>query len=163
MDNIFLMRRDDSLVCLVASLGFSRNLFLDDVLLLKEDNKKKLSKKYPKLTLFEPSSEDMLRFVLERSPIDVVYGIEKINHKDSVHFVRGGLDQILCRIAKAKGKTIGFDLAGMISGKVKMNRVIFNMKLCKKYGVETAWIMKDLISKNDLDAFIRVLRKNKLY
>ena len=110
----------------------------------------------------------MLRFILEKTAVDMVYGLEMIHPSDSVHYVRGSLDQVLCQIAAAKGKMIGFSFSSLLhssDGKL-LGRMKQNMKLCKKYKVKMilsnfSVSPEELRSKKDLAAFQRVLEKEK--
>ena len=46
----------------------------------------------------------------------IVFGIEKIHPKDSLHYPKSGLDPVLCKIAADRGKIIGFSFKRRISG-----------------------------------------------
>ena len=107
----------------------------------------------------------MLRFVLEKSDVDIVYGMETIHPKDSMHFVRGGLDQVLCKIAAEKGKILAFSFSDILNsssqGKL-LARIMFNVKLCKKYKVPMmvcsfAASKEEMRSAKDLQALGRIL------
>ncbi len=175
MENIILIQKSKELGELSQKLGFTKTLFLDeDFVLVKGKAKKefldqiKEAKRKNKLAFYQPETEEMLRFALEHTPIDLIFGMEKINPSDSLHYLRGGLDQILCRIAAEKEKTIGFSFQQILtakdSGKM-IARMKFNLKLCKKYKVKIVfsnfscshWEMR---SAKDLEAFLRVLGKN---
>ena len=107
----------------------------------------------------------MLRFALEKTEVGIVVGSEKLNYKDSVHFVRGGLDQIVCKIAKEKGKKMGFAFGDILESRDRaklLGRMMFNIKLCKKYGVEVVLssFVKDgneMRSVADVQSLFRVL------
>ena len=94
--------------------------------------------------------------------------METINPKDSVHFLRGGLDQITCRIAKNKGKTIAFSFFEILNSRNRdklIARMKFNIKLCKKYKVKTLFAnfstkKMELRSAKDLKSFWTFLNKN---
>jgi RNase P/RNase MRP subunit p30 len=142
------MEENKEVLSLSEELGFSKTLFLNkDICLVEGRDKKKVLKEIKegkKKNLFvvvKPESEEVLRFVLEKTSADMVFGQELINHSDSVHFRRGGLDQIICKIAVEKNKTIGFSFRDILeSGGLErsklMGRIIFNAKLCRKYGVK---------------------------
>lgn len=172
MINILLMKRSKELEELSKNLGFSENWFLDThFVLLEGRNKKALLQqaqqaKAKKLyVVYKASEEEVLRFVLEKVPVDVVFGIETIHAKDSVHFVRGGLDQILCSIIQNESKTIGFSFSALLNSTERsklLGRMMFNMKLCQKYNVKTLlstfanspW---EIRSRKDLEAMGRIL------
>ena len=176
MDNIILIKKTPELVELAKSLGFTETLFLDDVTVIEAKTKGELLKKIQKaknFTIFKPATEDLLRFALEKTKVNLVYGMELINPKDSVHYVRGGLDQITCKIAVQKGKIIGFSFSEIFNSKKQpklLARMKFNLKLCKKYKVQIFFgnfstKKEEVRSKKDLTALLRVLKNDnkKLY
>jgi len=144
--NLVLMKESKKVAELSKELGFSKCMFLDkDFVLVKNDNKKELLKKINQakdkglLVVVKPESEELLRFVLERTKADLIYAQEFICPKDSVHFLRGGLDQVTCKIARDKGKTIGFSFKEILNAENKgklLARMKFNIKLCRKYKVK---------------------------
>ncbi len=152
-------------------LGFSKVFFSEDFVLLKEKSKKELLKRIQEAnqrklkTIYVPESEEMLRFVLEKSPVDAVCGVELIHPKDSFHFVRGGLDQVLCSIAADKNKTILFSFADVLNSSERgklLARMVFNVKLCRKYKVRMQLVSfasseLEMRSAKDLEAFGRIL------
>ncbi|MBU1631803.1 MAG: hypothetical protein KKA58_05765 [Nanoarchaeota archaeon] len=167
------MKKSKEIEDLSSLLGFEKTFFLDeDFVLLEEDNKKELLKKInncrKKIVVYKAKSEEMLRFALERTSVDIVFGMELINPKDSVHFVRGSLDQILCKIAASKGKIVGFSFNDILNARDRaklLGRMILNIKLCKKYGVKMLFssfsVSKmEMRSANDLEAFFRIFGKN---
>lgn len=152
-------------------LGFSKVFFSDDFVLLKEKSKKELLKRIQEANqkrlkiIYVPESEEMLRFALEKSNIDMVCRIEQIHPKDSLHFMRGGLDQVLCIIAAEKNKTVALSFADVLNsyerGKL-LARMRFNVKLCRKYKVRVQLISlasseMEMRSAKDLEAFGRIL------
>jgi len=172
MNNIILIKRTKELEQLTKQLGFSETLFLDDVTIIEAKTKKELLKKLQKtnkFTIFKPIDEDLLRFALEKTKVKLIYGMESINPKDSVHYVRGGLDQITCKIAKDKKKIIGFSFSEVLNAKNQhklLARIKANLKLCKKYKVDTIFTNfskkeEEIRSKKDLTAFLRMLNKSK--
>ena len=173
MDNYLLMKENKEVEQLSRELGFSRTLFIDrDFVLVKESSKNKLLNKIKeakKKVLFIPSSEELLRFALEKTAVNFILGTEKINPKDSVHFLRGGLDQITCKIAAAKDKTICFSLSDVMQEKNParlLARMGANLRLCKKFGVKVlvgnfSVSEAEIRSAKDLLAFSRVLAKKK--
>ncbi len=106
--------------------------------------------------------EKKLRHLLEKGKPQVILGAEKIHYKDSLHYLRSGLDQITCKIAKKKDKTIGFSFETLRKTKNPkkqaslLTRMQQNMRLCKKYGVNTKIFH---INKNAHDSFERILKK----
>ncbi len=172
MDNYILTKYNKELEQLSVSLGWERTLFLDrDFVHLRSVSKKellkevRLARKKKLIIVYQPVSEEMLRFALEKTEVGIVVGSEKLNYKDSVHFVRGGLDQIVCKIAKEKGKKIGFAFGDILESRDRaklLGRMMFNIKLCKKYGVEVVLssFVKDgneMRSVADVQSLFRVL------
>lgn len=128
-------------------LGFSRSYVLgkDFELISLVKSKKDLNlqvknaKKKGLIVVFRPSSEELLRYALEKTLVDIVVGVEKIHYKDSVHYLRSGLDQILCKIAHTEGKRVMFAFCDVLNSKDRgrlLGRMMMNIKLCKKYKVE---------------------------
>lgn len=175
MDNILLLTKDKETEELSKQFGFTKTLFLDDVVLIKEDTEKNLLKKIrdvkksQRVVICQPLTEELLRFALEKTAVDAVIGMEKIHAQDSVHFVRSGLDQIVCKIAFARGKMIVFSFSDILNSKNRpqlMSRMMFNIMLCKKYNVKMMFsnfstVKTDIRSKNDLAAFRGVLNKRR--
>ena len=143
MDNFIVIPPSPELSELSVKLGFTRLLCIErDFLVLDAQSPSEIlhgiSKAQGKLILYHPHDEDMLRYVLEKTPLKFVFSPETMFPKDSVHFVRGGLNQILCKIAAEKGKTIVFsfhDLLQATSQGFIIARMMFNIKLCQKYKV----------------------------
>ena len=172
MDEYVLMKKSTEIEKLAAELGFTKVHFLDsDFVSLKGKTQKELSKEIDtarnkKLkTVFKADSEEMLRFALERTRADIVYGMENINPKDSLHYVRGGLDQVLCKLAAEKDRILAFSFAELLNSSDKeklLARIMFNVKLCKKYKVQImlcsfASSREEMRSAKDLQALGRVL------
>lgn len=172
MEEYVLLKKSTEIEKLAAELGFSSVKFLDaDFVVLKARTKKDALKeiqhaKQKKLkTIYKADSEDMLRFMLEKTEVDIVFAMENIHPKDSTHFVRGGLDQVLCTLAATKRKTLAFSFSEMLhsvhKGKL-LGRMIFNIKLCKKYKVPIKLVSfalskEEMRSAKDLQALGRVL------
>ena len=155
----------------LSKFGFDRTLFLGkDFVLVTGNNKKELLQKINRskqkgfFVVVKVESEEILRFVVEKTTADMIFGQELINLKDSVHYVRGGVDQIICKICAEKGKIIGFSFADILKkDRVKLlARMRFNIKLCQKYKVkcffgnfaEDKWEIRGV---HDLQAFWEVL------
>jgi len=169
MQNYLLLKETEEITELSKQLGFSSCKFLGTIKgetkkqLLKETNSAKGVKTY------KPLSEDLLRFALEKTTVDIIYGMENINYKDSMHYVRGGLDQVTCKIAAERGKTIAFSFSEILNSSKRgqlLARMRLNIKLCQKYKVNIIFgnfssSEKEMRSKEDLQAFLRMLSKEK--
>lgn len=175
MDNFLLMKRTDELELLSRKLGFDKILFLESglVLITTSDKKKllqeiKVARQKGFFTIYQPRTEEMLRFAMEKTPIDIVVGFESINPKDSLHYVRSGLDQIYCRIAKEKNKILGFSFSEILNSSNQSKliaRMTFNLKLARKYQLKVIFgnfsrEKDEMRSAKDLEAFFRVLGGN---
>lgn len=164
------MKEDKEVEALSAQLGFNHPLFLDkDFVLLHTNSKKEIldavHKSKGKSLFYRAVDEETTRFVLEKTPIKLIFGLENLNPKDSLHYVRGGLDQVLCKIAAEKGKIIAFSLADLLKAENRgqmLARMMFNIQLCQKYKVKMyfgtfATGKMELRSTQDLEAVWRVL------
>ncbi len=171
MDNILLLGKSSELLHLGTQLGFSRTLFLEDTTLLTAEKPKEIlyrahpARQQKKLVIFRPSSEEALRFALEKSPVHMVLGVEQIHPHDSLHYPRSGLNQVLCRLAAARGITVGFSFAEILQCNHRarlLTRMMFNIKLCHKYKVKMFFSnfssqREEMRSAEDLFAFWRLL------
>ena len=112
MDNYLLLDVDSSLEELSKKLSFTKTHFLGRDLVLVQGNLKEILRKsqqaqaQKKTVLCFVRSEEELHYVLEKTPVHIILGVERIHHSDSLHYLRGGLDQILCRLAAEKRKII---------------------------------------------------------
>lgn len=172
--NLLLMKESKEISELSRKLGFDKCLFLDkDFVLAEGESRKEIlkaineGKKRNLLIIVKPRNEELLRFVLEKTEADMVFGQELINPEDSVHFRRGGLDQIICKIAAEKKKIIGFSFREMLQSEGEersklLGRMMFNTRLCRRYGAkfffgnfsESKWEMR---GAHDLRAWGEIL------
>jgi RNase P/RNase MRP subunit p30 len=174
MDNIMVLPESKELLELSKQLGFTKTLFIErDFVLVSGGTKKELLKKVSsakgkkKLVFYKPLTEEMLRFALEKTAVDLIFGFEMINPKDSVHYLRGALDQVVCKIAASKEKMIGFSFFDILNSNKRaklMARMRQNMRLCKKYKVKMvfsnfALTKEEMRSAKDLDVFFKVVGK----
>ena len=174
MDNFVLMKKSEEIEKLSTMLGFEKTFFLDtNFVILSTLNKKELllkiqdAKKKKLKVIYEATAEDMLRFVIEKAPVDIVMGAEKIYSNDSLHFVRSGLDQVLCTMAGEQEKIIAFSFHDILTAANRprlLARMSANVKLCHKYKVKTlfstfAQDADELRSAQDLAAWLRILQQ----
>lgn len=179
MDNFILMPKSSELEMCSRKLGFGRTFFSEDFVITESRSKKDLLEKINRtkqkkmLAICRASDEEELRFILEKTKADIVIGTEKICPKDSLHYVRGGLDQILCKAAVANDKIIGFSFQDILNSENQnrarlLARMMLNIKLCRKYKVKMlfsnfAVSETEMRSAKDLEAFWRVLGGEKLF
>ncbi len=172
MDNFLLIPKNEELERFSQQLGFSHTFFLEkDFVLITSNNPKEAlkliqqAKSRKLLTIYRPSSEELLRYVLEKTPVDMVLGAEYFHPHDNLHYPRSGLDQILCKIAAERGKIIAFSFADILNAANQpqlLRRMMFNISLCQKYKVkmlfstfaQSKW---ELRAAHDLLALWRVL------
>lgn len=174
MENFLLLKRTPVLEELSQTLGFSRALFAGaEFIVINSLNKREVlqsvlhAKQRKQRTIYRATTEEMLRFVLEKTDSDMVYGQEFIHAQDSLHFLRSGLDQILCTIAAQRQKTIAFSFHDILNSSHRaklLGRIAFNIRLCKKYKVPMLFSTfaeneSELRSAQDLQAFWRVLER----
>ena len=81
------------------------------------------------------------RKIFENKDVDLVVGLEFHNRKDFLKQRDSGLNEVLCKLAKQNNISLGFDMNKFKSlnqddlAKV-LARVIQNIKLCEKFGVD---------------------------
>jgi RNase P/RNase MRP subunit p30 len=173
MHNYLLFPYDEKAEQLSRQLGFDKTLFLGRDLELVSGTPKEILRKASsvrnKQLIYLAADEKTLRFVLEKTPVKIVLGMEKMYSRDRTHFPKSGLDQILCRIAADKEKTIGFSLSEVLNSRnpsFLLRRMSFNLNLCKKYKVpfvvgNFSRNKAEMRSAKDLEAFRRMLEKKK--
>ena len=138
-------------------------------LLINERDKKKqivlINKaKSKNIKTFIEASEDAKanRFLIERVVPDVMYNFEKVPRKDSVHYKRSGLDQVLCKLLAKKNITVGFSFSSILNAQkpeVVIGRILQNIRFCKKYKVKMVFSPfatdpYQLRTEKDLKAFL---------
>lgn len=109
-------------------------------ILVADDKEIQKAKQNADLVLVKSSKND--RWVLEKSKSDILFGIEEAQRKDFMHHRASGLNQILCKIAKQKEKTIAFSFSSVLNSKSTrkaqiMGKIMQNVKFCRKYKVKT--------------------------
>jgi len=174
MNNYLLFAKDDKAESLSEDFGFKKTIFLDDIAIVRSESRKELlkacsrAKAAGKIVVFRALTEEMLRFALEKSQVDIVLGAEIIHSKDSMHYLRSGYDQVFSKIARDKGKKIGFSFSDILNSKNRgrvVARMRANLRLCKRYKVDCVFSnfslnVSEMRSLKDLGAFLRILRKN---
>jgi hypothetical protein len=97
---------------------------------------------------------------------DMVFAVED-ERKDSLHYRRSGLNQVLCKFAKSKNVAIGLDFNSILTSRKSyraliMGRMMQNIVLCRKYKVKMviasfAKTPYQMRSPQDIRAFFHVL------
>ncbi|MFC1801132.1 hypothetical protein ACFLZB_01615, partial [Nanoarchaeota archaeon] len=139
-------------------------------ILLREKNKKNLVRKIDQiknkgfLVLVKAGEDDLNRFVLEKTRADIIFDLELLPRKDAMHYRRSGLDQVKCKIAAEKKKTIGFNFWSLVQESKFLGRLKQNLKFCSKYNV--AYLLGSFADKpelmrspNELQSFLRSLNQ----
>ncbi|HLC98245.1 MAG TPA: hypothetical protein VJC21_05710 [Candidatus Nanoarchaeia archaeon] len=172
--DVVLLEKNEAIEQLAQSLGFSKVFFLgqdfvhpsgEKKIALLQDMKKAQQRKL--LSVYKSSDPETLRFVLEKTPVDMVYGLEQLYERDSFHYPKSGLDHILCKIAAERGKTIAFSFSELLNAREKavlLRRMAFNIRLCTKYKVKMFFgsftqRKEEMRSRKDLETFFRLLEK----
>ncbi len=168
MDNYLLLPYNKELEDKSKELGFTQTYFLEkDLVLSSATTPKELltqsqkAHNAKKKLIYIPTSPDMLRFAIEKAPVDIILNSEKIYPNDSLHYPKAGLDQVLGPLANKKNKTIAFSFSHILNTTQRpklLTRMAFNVKICKKYQVPLIWSTfaqspSDLRSAKDLQAF----------
>ncbi|MBU3941592.1 MAG: hypothetical protein KKF74_01635 [Nanoarchaeota archaeon] len=99
------------------------------------------AKKQAKIVIYKSTGND--RPTIEKSRPNVVFGLEIIAARDSMHSRNSGLNQVLCKLANKNNVMIGFSFSSLLNtdGKLRsqiLGRMMQNIKLCRKYKVKTA-------------------------
>ncbi len=122
----------------------------------------KKDSKYADLVIVKGNS----RNAFENSSIDLVFDLEKTHKRDSKHYKKSGLNQVLCTLAHKKRIMVGISLLSLNclqDERLKyMGRIIQNIRLCRKYDVDivfasfarSPWQMR---SPHDMQSFLREL------
>jgi len=84
--------------------------------------------------------------------------------KDHLHFRRGGLNQVICKLLKEKNISIGFTFDHMHTP-IEIGRIKQDIKLCRKYKVKIkvftlAKNKYEMRNLNDLISFCKTLGMN---
>jgi RNase P/RNase MRP subunit p30 len=100
------------------------------------------ARKLADLLLVKASPEN--RETIEKKEVDCIYELENGPKPDKMHFANAGLNQVLCAIAKANMTIITFSFAMLLNADglrraTLMGRIRQNIRLCRKYKVNTAF------------------------
>ncbi len=101
---------------------------------------KKLSKiVIYKFVIYKSTGND--RHAIEKSKTNIIFDLETVAARDSMHHRNSGLNQILCRLANKNNIMIGFSFSGIlntdgITRSQILGRLMQNIRLCRKYKVK---------------------------
>jgi len=115
------------------------------------------------LVLVKSTGDDQAIF--ERVKPDIVFDLELISRKDSLHFRVSGLNQVLCKFAFANKVIVGFSFSSILNTKNRvliLGRIMQNIRFCRKYKVETCFASfastpYEMRAWHDLVGFLTVL------
>lgn len=155
-DIVFPENNEEEFVKLAEELGYDELLFLykgeipqrsinskikirTGVIALPKDIEK--AKRKAGIVVVK-SSYEQDRWVLEHSKADILFGLEESQRKDYMHHRGSGLNQVLCKIAADRGKTLGFSFSSVLNAESWMRariigRMMQNARFCRKYKVNT--------------------------
>jgi len=99
------------------------------------------AKKLSKIVIYKSTGND--RHAIEKSKTNIIFDLETVAARDSMHHRNSGLNQILCRLANKNNIMIGFSFSGILNtdGITKsqiLGRMMQNIRLCRKYKVKAA-------------------------
>jgi RNase P/RNase MRP subunit p30 len=154
---------NDKLKSLAKKFGFNEFCFVQVV------NFENLGKVKEGLKVVRADKKN-LRKIFESKNVDLVVGLESVFGRDNLHYLKSGLNQVLCNLAVKNKIGVGFSFYDILESKEKdkvLGRVIQNVNLCKKYKVNFmlgsfAKEKYDLRMKKDLEAFGRLIGIDKL-
>jgi len=84
------------------------------------------------------SANHNMRLVMESGNIDVMYGAEELEKRDRLHCRMGGLNHILCKLARENNIIIAFSFSSLLSvycikRSIILGRMRQNIRLCRRY------------------------------
>ncbi len=90
-----------------------------------------------RMTIAKATSEQKLRFLVEKTKISLVYGMEYLNKGDHLHFRKSGLNQVICQIAKRNNIIFGFSFADWLQKKSPqvLGKLRQNLLFSRKYKI----------------------------
>ena len=108
--------------------------------------------------ILDGDDEKLIRYAIKSRKVKMIINLEGGKRKDFMHSRNSGLNQVLCKIFKEKGITVGFnfDMVYEARGMEKVNvlgRMMQNVVLCRKYKVNTAVINFSERDEKDLNSF----------
>ena len=119
---------------MAEQLGIKRLIFL------YEKKGKLIGKGKKEIIVWKAGDE--LRNVIEKSNVDIIFGLEEMSKADFLHHRGSGLNHVLAELIRKKKRIVGFSFSSLlrVNGTKRaqfMGRMQQNFRLCKKYKVET--------------------------
>lgn len=146
-DIVFPNKNESDFVSMAKKLGYSKlicvyqsppskevlnNKFIVPAIICKPAQ----VQKFRKYLTFVEGSENA-RAAIERQAF-AVFNVED-EYKDSLHYRRSGMNQVLCKLAIQKRTALAFSFSFIRSSKsrhIVMGRIMQNIMLCRKYDVK---------------------------
>lgn len=144
--DVVLMERNKEAEDLARKLGFTRFIFRDEIKNFK---------------ILKTENYDAKRKAIERKKIDILLNPHLVSIKDSFHYRRSGLDQILCGLMHRNNIVMAFTLDSM-NNYIEIGRLMQNIMLCRKYQVKVLFFtfaenIYGLRAKSDIVSLLYVL------
>lgn len=98
----------------------------------------KVPQRIPKVMVVADARRDARQFI--EKGVSLIYNVELSSLKDSLHYRRSGLNQVLCKLAVKKQVVVGFNVGLLMKSSSKERALLLgkmqqNVRLCRKYGV----------------------------
>jgi RNase P/RNase MRP subunit p30 len=143
--DLIQMNKSEEIEKFAKSLGFGNVLFREDIV---------------KLNIIHGKDDLYNRLMIEKG-IDILLNPHTYELKDNLHFRRGGLNQVSCKLAAKKDVVILFTLDSL-RDHLFIGRAMQDIKMCRKYCVKVmlctyAKSKYELKSLNDLFSFCKIL------
>ncbi|MBS3156512.1 hypothetical protein J4413_04775 [Candidatus Woesearchaeota archaeon] len=108
--------------------------------------------------ILDGDDEKLIRYAIKDKKVKIIINIEKGKRKDFMHSRNSGLNQVLCKLFKERGITVGFNFDLIYDAKEMervnlLGRMMQNVKLCRKYKVKTAVVDFGKRDEKDLNSF----------
>lgn len=105
---------------------------------------KSMNKLRNKTNLLIIESSDQDRQVFEKKSADIIFNLEESERNDKPHYRVSGMNHILAELAKNNELIVGFSFSKILNSNFterakKLGRIKQNIKLCKKYKVQTCF------------------------
>ncbi|MBD3249785.1 hypothetical protein GF336_07095 [Candidatus Woesearchaeota archaeon] len=156
-DIVFPDKNEKEFLEIAEKLGYKEIIFCykNKVPELKVDTKikvhtalisapKNINRLSNKTHLLIVESSEKNRQVLENSKTDILFNLETLEKKDHMHFRKSGLNHILAELASKNNIIVGFSFSEILNSRftdraMTLGRIMQNIRLCRKYKVETCF------------------------
>jgi len=147
MDIVMPNNNEDAFAAMAENLGTKQLLFLYSLESFKSSKNsailctpKQLKEAKKKTQFVFVKAEADVRKIVEQKPY-AVFGLEYIENKDSLHYRRSGIDQVLAKIMADNDVAYAFSFADLMNSPSYMQPIILgrmyqNLMLAKKYKVK---------------------------